>query len=177
MKFSILICLSILLFSCSEEIKKPKAGLWRATLEVQENKQLPFIFEWKDDNSLVIMNAEERIPVTQVYMESDSITIEHPVFEGVFKGVYSEEKISGNFVKPSLDRVVPFEMVYGDSIRFKKTREAVGSVDGSWEMVFSAHSKEDRYIAKGIFEQGEGDKVTGTIRNYRPPTQRLLWFF
>lgn len=164
MKKLILLFAAVVWLSCGEGIKTPKPGKWRAVLQVQDHKELPFLFEWAADNSITILNAEERITVTDVTIEGDSIIISHPVFEGVFKGIFSEEKISGDFIKPSLDRVVPFVMVYGDMERFDVNSKASEDVTGSWEMVFSAHSEEDRYIAKGIFTQTTDNKVTGTIR-------------
>jgi len=164
MKKLLFLVIPFVIISCNDSTKNPKPGMWRAQLELQDNKQLPFIFEWNADNTLTIFNAEERISVTSIQMEGDSITIEHPVFEGVFKGIYSEETIVGDFIKPSLDRVVPFEMNFGNEVRFETETEASAHVGGSWEMVFSAHSEEDRYIAKGIFTQQQDDKVTGTIR-------------
>lgn len=164
MKKLIFLSTVVSIISCRPEIKTPQPGKWRATLEVQDNKELPFLFEWKPDNSLTIYNAEERISVTNVTIKSDSITIEHPVFEGVFKGVFTDNFIHGDFIKPSLDRVVPFEMLRDpDGKRFEINNPSEENVTGSWEMVFSAHSEEDRYIAKGIFTQ-ENDRVTGTIR-------------
>ena len=120
--------------------------------------------EWNEDNTITIFNAEERIAVTDIVLKGDSITINHPVFEGLFRGKFEEEIISGDFIKPSLDRVVPFVMVHGNSNRFEVADNAVANVSGRWEMVFSALSEEDRYIAKGIFTQTEDQKVTGTIR-------------
>lgn len=164
MKKGILLCSLILLFSCKEEKPTPKHGMWRTVLEVQDGKQLPFVFEWKEDNSLTIYNAEERIEVSDVQLYGDSISIAHPVFEGVFKGTYTENKITGDFIKPSLDRVVPFKMTHGDAPRFLAKGSSEVNVDGHWEMVFSAHSEEDKYIAKGIFKQQSNSRVTGTIR-------------
>ena len=164
MKKLILLVVAVAWLSCGEEIKTPKPGKWRAVLQVQDNKVLPFLFEWNTDNSITIFNAEERITINGIMFKEDSITISHPIFEGVFKGVYSEEKITGDFIKPSLNRVVPFIMLQGDFDRFDVNSTASEDVTGSWEMVFSAHSEEDRYIAKGIFTRTTNNKVTGTIR-------------
>ena len=164
MKKILLLCIALTFFSCQEEIKLPKQGTWRTVLEVQDGKELPFLFEWNANNTLTIINADERILVDDIVMEADSITIKHPVFEGVFKGVFSEDLITGDFIKPSLDRVVPFKMSYGNTARFETKKSAKDDIGGSWEMVFSAHSEEDRYIAKGTFTQTEDQKVVGTIR-------------
>jgi len=164
MRLFLFILISSLLFSCKEETSLPKIGIWRATLDVQDEKQLPFIFKWNADQTLTIHNAEERILVENVVLQGDSITIQHPVFEGVFKGVFTQTNITGSFIKPSLDRVVPFKMSYGSEARFKKPAPSKGDVTGNWEMVFSAHSEEDRYIAKGVFTQTKDQKITGTIQ-------------
>ncbi|MEM7086157.1 MAG: TlpA disulfide reductase family protein [Bacteroidota bacterium] len=164
MKKILLPCCALMFLSCQEEIKPPKQGFWRTVLEVQDEKELPFIFEWNANNTLTIINAEERILVKDIEMKDDSITIKHPVFEGVFKGIFTEDLISGEFIKPSLDRVVPFKMSYGSAARFEANENANENVSGNWEMIFSSHSEEDRYIAKGIFTQTEDQKVMGTIR-------------
>ena len=141
-----------------------KNGLWRAVLEVQDEKELPFIFELLNDTILVIHNAEERIEVSDISIMGDSIVIQTPVFEGVFKGkMISSELIKGDFIKPSLNRVVPFVMTFGNNTRFKTSIKPITNISGNWETVFSPNSEEDKYIAKGIFTQ-EGNKVTGTFR-------------
>ncbi|MDC8004910.1 TlpA disulfide reductase family protein [Aureisphaera galaxeae] len=162
-RLPILLLAFVSLFSCNKEPVKPKLGPWRVVLEVQDGKELPFMIDWKEDLHWVVSNADERIDITDIQVNGDSITIAHPVFEGVFKGVFTADKVTGSFIKPSLDRVVPFEMVHGDAPRFIVGQVSDQNVSGNWEMLFSAHSPEDRYIAKGIFEQ-QGDKVTGTIR-------------
>jgi len=159
-------------FSCKNEAESTenleasslKMGIWRTVLEVQDGKELPFIFEYRSDATMIIRNAKERIVVTDISIEKDSISIQTPVFEGIFKGkIISERLIKGNFVKASLDRVVPFEMNFGDDIRFKGINKPSQNVSGNWETVFSPESEEDRYIAKGIFQQ-KGTQVTGTFR-------------
>jgi len=164
MKKILLLCIALTILSCQEEIKPPKQGVWRAVLAVQDEKELPFLFEWNANNTLTIINAEERILVHDIQMTADSIVIKHPVFEGIFKGVFSEELITGDFIKPSLSRIVPFTMSYGNTVRFEAKEKTNEDISGNWEMVFSEHSEEDRYIAKGIFTQTKGQKVTGTIR-------------
>ncbi|RMB60500.1 TlpA family protein disulfide reductase [Dokdonia sinensis] len=152
--------------SCKNEPRTLKSGLWRATLEVQDKEQLPFIFESKEDGTLVIHNAEERILIDEIKIKGDSIRIQAPVFEGFFAGVFdkSGQTISGDFIKPSLDRIVPFEMVYGEALRFRESvKNPTQNISGNWETIFSPESDADRYIAKGIFSQ-KGNIITGTFR-------------
>ncbi|WP_339844898.1 TlpA disulfide reductase family protein [uncultured Dokdonia sp.] len=147
------------------------SGFWRATLAVQDQEELPFIFEANDDGTITIYNAEERIEVDEIEINGDSIRIQTPVFEGYFAGRFRESgnQITGSFIKPSLDRVVPFTMNYGVKERFVSSAEKLSEntanvkVDGSWETVFSPDNANDRYIAKGTFKS-DGDIVTGTFR-------------
>ncbi len=150
--------------SKDEEISNLKVGMWRTVLEVQDKKELPFIFELQSDTTLVIHNGVERIVVNDIIINADSITIQAPVFEGIFKGkMISSEMIKGDFVKPSLNRVVSFSMIFGKDMRFNTSKKPSKNISGNWETVFSPNSKEDKYIAKGIFAQQENN-VTGTFR-------------
>ncbi|MCH7785356.1 MAG: TlpA family protein disulfide reductase [Bacteroidetes bacterium] len=154
----------IILLSCNEKTQTPKEGIWRATLKIQDSKEIPFLFEYRSDNTLVIYNADEKIIVVNVVIEGDSIIIQTPVFEGVLKGrIISEKLIRGDFIKPSLDRVVPFVMEHGNADRFIFSNDPLVNISGNWETVFSPNSKEERYIAKGIFNQID-NRVFGTFR-------------
>lgn len=163
MRYGISILLLVLLFSCGKESKMPKDGPWRAALLLENGKEIPFLMQMNADNSLVIFNDEEEILVEDVTIKGDSITIQMPVYEGYFKGVYTKDSITGEFIKPSLKRVVPFVMRQGYDLRFVISEAPSVEVSGNWEAVFSDHKPADRYIAKGIFKQ-VGNKLTGTFR-------------
>jgi thiol-disulfide isomerase/thioredoxin len=155
--------IAILLISCDRDPVMPKVGQWRAVLDLGNGKELPFLMQYNADNSIVIFNAEEAIEIKDVKFREDSIFIQHPVFEGVFKGVYSRDSIYGDFVKPSLNREIPFLMKQGRAQRFTVTKAPSVVVTGNWEAVFSPGSETDSYPAQGIFNQ-KGHKVTGTFR-------------
>lgn len=164
-----LLLLMIFLISCGKKEKKSsvfylKKGSWRVVLKVQDGKELPFLFS-TTNTGIEIHNAEERIPVTDITIINDSITIKMDVYEGVLKGVFTNEHtFSGEFVKASLNRQVPFVATHGEEIRFvKDDKKTITNVAGNWETVFSPNSETDRYIAKGVFEQ-KGKQVTGTFR-------------
>ena len=165
-KIFLIIILCICALSCETQAPTLTTGFWRATLEVQDQKELPFIFEVKENGTLVIQNAEERITVDEIEINGNAIRIQTPVFEGYFQGSFSKDgkQITGDFIKPSLDRVVPFKMVYDDRVRFRESiKNPVTDITGNWETVFSENGPEDTYIAKGIFKQN-GSEVTGTFR-------------
>ena len=91
-KLYILFLLSILLISCGKKEKEAynlKDGSWRFSLTVQYGKELPFITTAKN-KALEIHNAEERIPVSDIVVKDDSITIKMDVYEGVLKGKFTD---------------------------------------------------------------------------------------
>ncbi len=165
MRLIIACLITFSLFSCSEDTKKStlKNGTYRAVLEVQNNKALPFIFEVKSPTELQIINAEEVIEVDDVVYRNDSIFIKTAVFEGYIAATFDGDNLKGSFIIESLDRVVPFSAIYNEDSRFEIKSKSSQNVTGIWETVFSKGIAGDEYIAKGIFKQDD-DKVTGTFR-------------
>ena len=158
---------AVLLHSCKEERPAQlKTGDWWATMAVTDSIDLPFNFTLAQDEagslSMVIQNADERVVVDEIELQGDSIRIQMPVFEGYIAGTYTPERITGSFIKESLDRIVPFNASFGTRERFASTAPAAVNVSGIWETQFDFDT-DDPYSAKGIFYQ-TGNKVTGTFR-------------
>ena len=156
-----------LLNSCKKDKKVViSEGIWLAELEVMDNEILPFNFELSKSASgkyqMKIYNASEVIHVDEIEISNDSIIIKTPVFEGYIAGTFTDKSIKGQFIKESLDRIVPFEAVYGEADRFKINNSSIENISGVWEAEFEPNT-DDAYIAKGIFTQRD-DKVTGTFR-------------
>lgn len=164
--FLLLIVVAAVLCSCKPKTETGlKTGMWHASLEVRDNQLLPFTFQVNPDKSITIFNAEEKVSVDKALVIGDSVVIKFPVYEGYFAGkLITENTVKGDFIKESLNRTVPFVMVYSDKARFKKTKDAHHDISGNWETVFSADVPEDRYVAKGIFNQSADGMVTGTFR-------------
>lgn len=170
MRYSIAVLIIFtLLFSCKQNDNIPKIaeGLWRVELDVMDKQILPFnliVNKTVNGNyTMQIINAEEIINVDEIVITGDSIVIQTPVFEGFLSGKFSENKITGQFIKESLDRVVPFEATFGKKDRFDVVKmDADQNVSGIWETSFNPNTDEE-YVGKGIFLQ-EGNLVTGTFR-------------
>lgn len=159
--------LAFTFFSCQEKEKVTLSeGIWLAELTAMDEVILPFNFQLSKKGEaayeMEVYNAEETIIVDEIRINGDSIRIHFPVYEGYIAGTFSEDSIEGEFIKESLDRIVPFKASFGQSERFRNSREATQDVSGIWETVFEKGT-EDEYPAKGIFEQ-EGNKVKGTFR-------------
>lgn len=150
------------MLSCSQESTKPKPGPWRAVLQLDDEKEIPFLLEYKEDSTFVVINAEERIDIKDVSFKGDSIFISHPVFEGVIEGRFTQDSIIGNFIQENLDRQVPIVITHGRQARFNVNAAPSSIVTGNWETVFSPNNATDKYVAKGVFEQ-KGNRVTGTF--------------
>ena len=165
MKYTTSLLAIMLLFSCKEDQTQTlKAGTWRAHLEVTDSIELPFIFEVHQDKTLTIFNAEEEILVDDIRYENDSVFIKLPVFESDIRAVFvNDSTLSGNFIKPEVNRIVPFKAVFNNHNRFElQSQTSTQNISGNWETVFSPNNEEDRSVAKGIFKQ-DGSKVTGTF--------------
>jgi hypothetical protein len=104
----IFLCISLFISCKNKSIKKLENGMYRAWLTVQDDQELPFVFEVKNDSNLVIYNAEEEIIVDEITYINDSIKIQTPVFEGYIIAKISNNELTGSFIKESYDRIVPF---------------------------------------------------------------------
>ncbi len=161
-----LVLISILALGCLKEEPILTEGDWWGYLKVSETEKLPFNFTLSkignEKFQMEIFNAEETVVVDEITYSNDTILIQMPVFEGYIKGTFSSGQITGDFIKESLDRVVPFHAFYGARDRFLTEEVSKESVTGVWETYFEPGT-EDEYVAKGIFSQN-GEKVTGTFR-------------
>ncbi|MEP2239972.1 MAG: TlpA disulfide reductase family protein [Maribacter sp.] len=170
MRFSIaVLSVLMLLVGCKEN--RPKVnlseGIWLVELDIMDNQILPFNLKVaKNDDgdyAMQIFNAEEVIDVDEIEIKGDSVIMQTPVFEGYLAGTFTENSIQGQFVKESLDRIVPFKAVYGAEDRFMARNKSTDrNVSGIWETYFSKDLEEE-YVGKGIFLQDD-NKVTGTFR-------------
>ncbi|WP_324026916.1 TlpA disulfide reductase family protein [Maribacter sp. BPC-D8] len=170
MRYSIaVLSVLMLLVGCKQNTPKVNLseGIWLVELDVMDSQVLPFNLKVnkKDDGSyaMQIFNAEEVIDVDEIEIKGDSIIMQTPVFEGYLAGTFTENRIQGQFIKESLDRIVPFNAVYGTEDRFETKNERTdNNVTGIWETYFSPDLEEE-YVGKGVFLQ-EDDRVTGTFR-------------
>jgi len=162
--------LIILITACGTENKVPvlAEGLWHARLDVMDNYELPFTFDLRTEHGQVLLevkNAEEQILVDEIELVRDSFHIQMPVFEGYLAGTFTDSTMTGEFIKESLDRYVPFHAQFGKTGRFNVSNEPDQDITGVWETTFNPGTEEEG-IAKGIFKQ-QGSLLTGT---YRTPT-------
>ena len=154
------------LVACKQEPKSQLVlGAWKGEMQVSETQQLPFNFSLtKNDGDryiMTIMNADERIQVDEITIKNDSIIIQMPVFEGYIAATFTANSMTGEFIKESLNRYVPFVAEQGVKNRFELESNANHDISGIWETSFDFDN--NPYPAKGIFYQSE-NQVNGTFR-------------
>lgn len=144
-------------------------GRWRATLSLTDTEKLPFNFDLvqKNDGSYeaIIVNAQEKIVVSDIAINEDSIIFTLPVFGSQIKGKFNDKRILGswyNYAKGP-DYQLDFYAVYGDTTRFEVPLvEDNATISGRWAVMFIADDKSSKTDAIGVFEQA-GQRVTGTF--------------
>ena len=166
-KLYLILILGILILGCNKSKEKILSeGIWLGKLDTMDGEKLHFNFKIiQADNKtyhIEIYNAEEIIEVDEIKLMNDSIIIKLPVFEGYISGNFTKNEITGNFIKESVNRIVPFSAVFGTEERYTTKGAPKTDVSGVWETSFSPNTM-STYLGKGIFKQ-EGAKVTGTFR-------------
>jgi thiol-disulfide isomerase/thioredoxin len=143
-------------------------GPWRMVLDIH-GRQLPVLFDVHADSSgvigLTIHNGKERIEVSEVDLDGDSVRVRMPLFDAELLAVrQGDSTLTGvcwNHVRrPGEDRI-PFVARAGGAHRFNASAPA-GDVGGHWEAHFSLGTP-DGYAALGLFHQGSDGRVTGTF--------------
>jgi len=143
-------------------------GIWRGELAVADNRQAPFLFEVTrvstDTATVTLINGAERVELTGVTLQDDSLVIPIVAYDAVIRGVVTDDSIEGRFIKNYMenDPGVPFTARYGEAARFAPAENATDkAIDGKWEVLFIA-AEGDTTHNVGIF-QSDDQIVTGSI--------------
>jgi thiol-disulfide isomerase/thioredoxin len=168
-----------LLFICSASIlfagkgnalPKLKEGKWTGNLLLDSSAIMYFKFDvtLKDDGTyrLTVINADEKIELTDVVMKNDSLHAKFPFFNSAFVWKVSKKGLFGywqNFQKGENYRV-PCSITYGDfyhPLHFISTFYPPSNIDGTWAAIFDPGTT-DAYPAVGSFKQN-GQWLSGTF--------------
>jgi thiol-disulfide isomerase/thioredoxin len=163
------IAILLLTASLASAQNKFKAGVWRGVLTLSEKKNeliLPFNFnvKYEKNNPVIeIINAEEKIKVTEVIVKGDSVLFKMPIFDSEFKTKLKNDTLYGTWFNHSRKdkNRIPFEAYYNDKTRFVSGKPAAVDFSGQYEVTFEPNTP-DQYKAVGIFKQKE-NKITGTF--------------
>ena len=148
-----------------EETMDPKPGIWRVTIALNDSVLLPFNIElhYKDSAySMTIINADERIEVTEITDLGDSLKVKMPVFINYLLLKKGAEKMEGVYINPDgEDYQLPLLAVRGQDYRFDVGPENCCDINQKWAVKFRPGEENER-PAIAYFKQN-GQKVTGTF--------------
>ncbi|NOR73625.1 MAG: hypothetical protein GQ525_00550 [Draconibacterium sp.] len=110
-------------------------GNWLFQLHIDTenaNKTIPFNVEVLDSHKLIITNAEEKITVSEIKYNYDSVFIKMPVFGSEFKGKINNNSISGSYYNYNKSTIsaIPFNGKSGIENRFKITENTTTDFTG-----------------------------------------------
>ena len=144
-------------------LKELKEGVYRASIETLDIKEIAFVFEVDEQLNIIIHNAEEKIAVDEVSVENDTVTINLPVFDAHIKAQILEDgNLKGYYAKGPKYIQVPFSATIDNKNRFPLNSKSKESIAGNWEVTFSPDT-EHTYKAKGIFKADADNKISGTF--------------
>lgn len=157
----IVLCCVAPLFTAAQQ------GQWVAKLHRADSLPIWFNVEWQpgaQQESWLIRNAAERIPVKDIRRSADSVLVTMPVFESEFRlGETSRGSYHGSWIKGTTtkDIAMPVSLVPG-IVKFPVTRgPAKGNVSGRWRVTFIRPNGTPR-PAIAEFAQ-RGNNLTGTF--------------
>jgi len=119
-----------------------ETGEWQGKLLRNDGNHIVFNFELRQVNdsiTWIIKNGEEKIEVTDILLNGDSILVNMPVFESSFKLVKDgNSKLRGTWTKAGSAGFIdmPFEAVAGKTERFSTSKNASSNISGKWAVRF-----------------------------------------
>jgi peroxiredoxin len=155
-----------------QKIQELAPGTWRATLDLGDDKILPFNFELSGTEGdtakpvITLRNGEERIVVKDIsfrHGKYDTIRIDFPHYDAYIEAVYEIDFMEGFYVLNTKENYkIPFKAQFNQQHRFTNLQKPThADISGKWEVTFfeddSTESK-----ALGEFKQ-EGNYLTGTF--------------
>lgn len=143
-------------------------GWWRASLQRADGNTIDFNFEVTytgNKPTWFIRNATERIPLTDIRWEKDTLLAAMPVFESSFRLHYEKDgTLRGFWTRGTSanDITLPVTAVHNQAARFPQhAQPARQNITGRWATTFT-DKKGDNSIAVAEFVQ-KGRQLTGTF--------------
>lgn len=147
------------------------AGPWRGAIHIQ-GRELPFQMEVSssagDAPRVEFINGEERVPVRDVRIDGEHVSLLLPEFDTRIDGRFDGAKLEGMLSKVTTGGAgkvqrMPVVIVPGERHRFFAEPQAPGvDISGRWAVRFTAPDGSS-HPAVGEFRQ-DGAEVRGTFR-------------
>ena len=151
------------LISTSKDLKV-NTGYWHTNFQLNQTLNLPVIFQFEQNNklfSLAVLNADERIILTDVLRKNDSLFIKFPLFDSELKlKVVKKDLIRGAWFNYNKGKnyFIPLISTHGYQDRFPNQPKTI-DVEGKWEVTFDYKSDPEKAI--GLFTSFQQKKKAG----------------
>jgi len=143
-------------------------GNWKAYLVRQDSNLIVFNLKTAIENGktvLYVLNAAEKIKVTAVSVNKDSVNFSMPVFESTFKSKRNlDGTLQGVWIKGTGEafQYWPFYTLPQQGLRFEKNLgKPRTNISGKWDVTITRANGTLRK-AVAVFQQ-QNDKLTGTF--------------
>lgn len=141
-------------------------GEWSATLKLTEQDKLPFklvVEKINDLYKLLIFNAEEKIILSDVKNEKDSIIASFSEYNSQLIFKESNNELDGYWINHEKKNYkLPFHATKGYTQRFPTIiSDSSVTISGKWKVYFNPRLKSE-FLAVGVFKQDE-EKLRGTF--------------
>ena len=169
MKKQILLFITLLSFVFTKaQVVVNSDNSWRVTLERKDGKLVPFILERRTEKGksiLYVINAEERIPITMVKINGDSMFFSMPAFESSFRVKFQTNgDLVGTYIKGTSGKTQywPMHASTNTKNRFDEVpADSKNNISGKWDVSITRANGTIRK-ALAVFEQ-KGNKLTGSF--------------
>ncbi|MEO6675444.1 MAG: TlpA disulfide reductase family protein [Ginsengibacter sp.] len=168
MKKKILFFMCLLHVVCSKaQVNQKLYNNWRVELERKDGKHVVFQLEHKQEQGktvLYVINAAERIKITDVITAADSVFFAMPAFESSFRvKLYAGGNMIGTYIKGTAGNTQYWPLyAVANRDRFKTGQgDAKNNISGRWDVSITRANGTIRK-AVAVFEQ-KGNKLTGSF--------------
>ena len=152
-------------------VAQPKSAIqkvWRMALQRKDGKEIIFQLEKtrvQGKTALAVVNAGEKINLTDVTSAGDSLFFTMPAFEASFRvKVQPDGNMTGTFIKATSGNM-QYWALFGkanDRVRFKATQgNAKHTISGKWNVSITRPNGTIRK-ALAVFKQ-QGNRLTGSL--------------
>jgi thiol-disulfide isomerase/thioredoxin len=163
----------IFLVSCGKK-NVMKLGPWLGVIQIDSKDRsmdLPFNMNYSETDQglpeMLITNANEKITITEITWNGDTVTIKPPVFTSIIKAVLHNDSLIGKYYPKGIEVGNPYKFyaIPGVVDRFPwYTEKATFDVSGRWKVIENPGTP-DSTVMVGEFTQKDNNRVVGTFLN------------
>ena len=154
-------------FTRAQDVKQ-LYNKWQVVLERKDGKLVPFILERKTEQgktTLYILNALEKIKITQVTIAGDSMFFATPAFESSFRvKLLTNGDMRGTYIKGTAGATQHWPLYAYANRKYRFNTNSGGAknnISGKWDVTITRANGTVRK-ALGVFEQ-QNNKLTGSF--------------